>query len=74
VGFAHAWAAGEELAEVIEDDEISGGDFVRNVKQLIDLLRQIGDLAPDPATGKSARAAADRLLRGVVVASSVLST
>jgi len=73
VGFAHAWAAGEELAEVIEDDELSGGDFVRNVKQLIDLLRQIGELAPEPATSKAARAAADRLLRGVVAASSVLS-
>lgn len=70
---AYAWAAGEELAEVIEDDEISGGDFVRNVKQLIDLLRQVGDAAPEPATAHAARAAADRLLRGVVVASSVLS-
>jgi ATP-dependent RNA helicase HelY len=73
VGFAHAWAAGEELSEVIEDEEMSGGDFVRNVKQLIDLLRQVGELAPEPATAKAARAAADRLLRGVVAASSVVS-
>jgi ATP-dependent RNA helicase HelY len=74
VGYAHSWAAGEELAEVIEDEEMSGGDFVRNVKQLIDLLRQIGDVAPEPATAKAARGAADRLLRGVVAASSVVST
>ncbi len=73
VGLAHAWAAGEELAEVIEDEEISGGDFVRNVKQLIDLLRQLGEVAPDPNTSSGARAAADRLLRGVVAASSVLA-
>ncbi len=73
VGLAHAWAAGEELAEVIEDEEISGGDFVRNVKQLIDLLRQVGDLAPEPATAKAARGAAERLMRGVVAASSVLT-
>ena len=73
VGFAHAWAAGEDLAEVIEDEELSGGDFVRNVKQLIDLLHQIGELAPEPATAKAARASADRLLRGVVASSSVLS-
>lgn len=74
IGLATAWASGEDLAEVIEDEEMSGGDFVRNVKQLIDLLRQIGDVAPDPSTARSARSAADRLLRGVVAASSVLTT
>ncbi|HVA74874.1 MAG TPA: DEAD/DEAH box helicase [Acidimicrobiales bacterium] len=74
VGLASAWAAGEDLAEVIEDEEMSGGDFVRNVKQLIDLLRQIGDVAPDRSTARSARTAADRLLRGVVAASSVVTT
>jgi ATP-dependent RNA helicase HelY len=71
-GLAAAWAAGEELAEVIEDEEISGGDFVRNVKQLVDLLRQLGDVAADPATASAARSAADRLMRGVVAASSVV--
>jgi ATP-dependent RNA helicase HelY len=74
VALAHAWAAGEELSEVIEDDEISAGDFVRNVKQLIDLLRQIGDVAPEPATARAARGAAEALMRGVVAASSVLTT
>src|SRR5690606_6983534 len=39
---AHAWAAGETLEHVLDDEDLSGGDFVRNVKQLIDLLRQIG--------------------------------
>ena len=73
VGLAHAWAAGEELAEVIQDEEMSGGDFVRNVKQLVDLLRQIGDIAPEPATAKAARTAAERLMRGVVAASTVLT-
>jgi ATP-dependent RNA helicase HelY len=74
VGLAHAWAAGEDLAEVIEDEEMSGGDFVRNMKQLIDLLRQVGEAATEPATAKAARAAADRLMRGVVAASSVLAS
>ncbi len=46
VVYAHGWAAGEELSEVIVDEELSGGDFVRNVKQLIDLVRQLG---PDGA-------------------------
>ncbi|MGH9264295.1 MAG: helicase-related protein, partial [Acidimicrobiales bacterium] len=72
VAFASGWASGEELAEVIVDDQLSGGDFVRNVKQLIDLVRQLGQIAPDPATAKAATEAADRLFRGVVAASSVV--
>ena len=35
---------------------MTGGDFVRNVKQCIDLLRQIGDVAPDPETRARGRA------------------
>ena len=73
VALAHAWAAGEELDEVLEDEELSGGDFVRNVKQLIDLLRQLGDVAPDPSTASAARGAADALFRGVVSASSTVA-
>ena len=69
---AHAWAAGEALDQVLEDEDLSGGDFVRNAKQLIDLLRQVGEVAPDPATGRTARQSADRLFRGVVAASSVM--
>jgi ATP-dependent RNA helicase HelY len=68
------WAAGTDLADVLEDDdELTGGDFVRNVKQCIDLLRQIGDVAPLSATATAARAAADACFRGVVAASSVVN-
>jgi ATP-dependent RNA helicase HelY len=67
---AHAWAAGETLDHLLADEALSGGDFVRNAKQLIDLVRQIGDAAPDPATARTARAAADALFRGVVAAAS----
>jgi ATP-dependent RNA helicase HelY len=69
----HAWAAGDDLAGVLEDEEMTGGDFVRNVKQAIDLLRQVGDVAPNPTTGVTARAAADACLRGVVAASSIVT-
>ena len=72
VGLAHAWAAGEDLAEVIADEEISGGDFVRNIKQVIDLIRQLADHGLEGAAAGTARAAADGLFRGVVAASSVL--
>ena len=66
---AHAWSSGERLEEILGEDEISGGDFVRTMKQLIDLLRQIGEAAPDPDTARCARLAADSLFRGVVAAS-----
>jgi ATP-dependent RNA helicase HelY len=73
VGLAHAWAAGDDLDEVLGDEELSGGDFVRNIKQLLDLLRQLGDMAPVPATAATARAAAERMFRGVVEVSSTAS-
>jgi ATP-dependent RNA helicase HelY len=50
---------------------MTGGDFVRHVKQCIDLLRQIADVAPDPATRARAREAAQACHRGVVAASGV---
>ncbi|QGG95284.1 DEAD/DEAH box helicase [Actinomarinicola tropica] len=71
---AHAWASGDELDDVLSEETVSGGDFVRNVKQLIDLLRQIGSVAPLASTAAAARAASDALLRGVVVASSAVGT
>ena len=70
---AHAWSMGESLDDVLADDEFSGGDFVRNVKQLLDLLRQIAEAASRPATATAARAAADALFRGVVSASSAVT-
>ena len=67
---AHAWAAGEDLSVLLKsDEEMTAGDFVRNIKQLIDLLRQIGQVAPDPSTGRSARQAADAIHRVVVAIS-----
>ncbi|MSV93674.1 MAG: hypothetical protein F2860_04350 [Actinobacteria bacterium] len=70
IAIAHAWAAGEGFAEVVEAEELSGGDFVRTMKQLIDLLRQIATMAPSAQTRSSAEAAAKLLMRGVVAASS----
>ena len=42
------------------------GDFVRNCKQLLDLLRQIEDVAPPEAAGARPPRHARRVLRGVV--------
>ncbi len=74
-GFApvvHGWVAGEELADVL-DDELTGGDFVRQVKQCIDLLRQVSEVAADPHVRAAAASAADACFRGVVAASSVVA-
>jgi ATP-dependent RNA helicase HelY len=70
---AYSWAAGDDLGDVIADEEMSGGDFVRNVKQVIDLLGQIRAVATQPGTAEAAGEAADRLFRGVVAASSAAS-
>ncbi len=54
VAAAHAWVLGEDLADVVADELLTGGDFVRTMKQLIDLARQVALVAPgpdDPAAG-----------------------
>jgi ATP-dependent RNA helicase HelY len=62
---AHAWAEGATLESVLDETEMAPGDFVRNCKQLIDLLRQIEDVSEPPvATG--VRAARESVARGVV--------
>lgn len=65
---AHRWASGDDLHQVLDEDELSGGDFVRNARQLVDLLRQLVDVAPDAETAAAARAAARDVFRGVVAA------
>lgn len=78
---AHGWARGKELGRLLVPAEgpgeprpagFSAGDFVRNVKQLIDVLRQLGEVLPDEVSADAARRAADALFRGVVAASSVV--
>jgi ATP-dependent RNA helicase HelY len=67
-GFAapiHQWAEGEALEEILADTEMAPGDFVRNCKQLADLLRQIEEVAPDE-TAALVREGRQRVLRGVV--------
>ena len=63
---AHAWSSGRELDRILGDD-LPGGDFVRTIKQLLDLLRQVGDLGA-PCSVAAAGAVAD-MHRGVVAVS-----
>jgi ATP-dependent RNA helicase HelY len=73
LGFAwtvHAWARGTSLEKLIDAD-LTAGDFVRAMKQLIDLLGQLAVADAGGELGTTARAAADLLRRGVVAYSSV---
>lgn len=72
VALAHAWASGLHLDEVLDDESIPGGDFVRNIRQLLDLLRQIADVSASPTTTSTALSAVDAMMRGVVAASSAV--
>jgi ATP-dependent RNA helicase HelY len=63
---AHGWTAGHVLSAVVGDDEVTGGDFVRTMKQLIDLARQVVEVASEPTTRAVAREVADRAFRGIV--------
>ncbi|HEC10847.1 MAG TPA: DEAD/DEAH box helicase [Acidimicrobiales bacterium] len=63
---AHGWVLGAGLDVVMGESRLSGGEFVRNMRQLIDLLRQVAAAAPEPATRRAARDAIDRLDRGLV--------
>ena len=65
--YAYRWARGDTLGEVLAEDQLPGGDFVRQAKQVIDLLRQLAQV-DDSAPFSDA---ADRLERGVVAYSSL---
>jgi ATP-dependent RNA helicase HelY len=74
LGFAWAayrWAEGAPLDEVLTETDLAAGDFVRWMKQLLDLTDQVADASGDGALRRRAREAAEALRRGVVAYSSV---
>ncbi len=75
LGFAWAawrWANGHRLDAVLSEADLTAGDFVRWMKQLLDMLGQVADAAA-PGTGLRdvAGRAMDAIRRGVVAYSSV---
>ena len=69
---AHAWARGKPLETVLGSADLTPGDFVRAVKQLMDLLGQIAVAAcPGSDLAATARDAAAALRHGVVAYTSV---
>jgi ATP-dependent RNA helicase HelY len=70
MGAALDWASGTPLVDVLEEDELTAGDFVRTIKQLIDLLRQLSIVLLEESDRNAASEAAEMCFRGVVAASS----
>jgi len=64
------WARGGQLDAVLREADLAAGDFVRWMKQAIDLLDQISIVADGPL-GRTARVAIDGIRRGIVAYSSV---
>jgi ATP-dependent RNA helicase HelY len=64
---AWRWASGRTLEESLGFLELTGGDFVRNVKQLADLAGQLRDVG-GPRLRAVADEAIDQLRRGIVEA------
>lgn len=44
---AHKWASGNSLTSILKGNDLTVGDFVRSMKQIIDLLRQMRAAAPE---------------------------
>ena len=62
----HGWAAGGGLGDILDEEDLSGGDFVRSMKQVLDLVSQVAVVAPNPSTRRAAAAALDMMQRGIV--------
>jgi ATP-dependent RNA helicase HelY len=67
---AFLWAKGSPLEEVLDEDD-APGDFVRSMKQLIDLLRQLQEVAPTEHLAATIMQTLDALQRGVVAYTSL---
>jgi superfamily II RNA helicase len=72
-GAVTSWGRGASFGTVLDVaardvGEIAPGDFVRTVKQLVDLVGQVAVVAPNPATAAAADEAVRLLRRDVVAA------
>jgi ATP-dependent RNA helicase HelY len=68
---AHQWARGADLDDVLTVTDLAAGDFVRWMKQLLDLTGQVADAAGPGPLRETAREAVRLLKRGVVAYSSL---
>ncbi|MBA2640425.1 MAG: DEAD/DEAH box helicase [Nocardioidaceae bacterium] len=68
---AWRWADRAALDDVLYETELAAGDFVRWVKQIVDLADQVADAAGDGPLRRTARETVAGLRRGVVAYTSV---
>lgn len=68
---AYRWAEGDDLDDVLLASDLAAGDFVRWMKQLIDLAGQVADAAGAGPLRETARQVVSTLRRGVVAYSSL---
>ncbi len=68
---AYRWAEGDDLDDVLGHSELAAGDFVRWMKQLLDLTGQVADAAGDSPLRQTARDTVRLLRRGVVAYTSL---
>ena len=69
----YKWARGRHLQEVLNGTDLAAGDFVRWVKQVIDLLDQLAKIPGlEPRLARLCAEAISLVRRGVVAYSSVL--
>ena len=64
------WANGHSLASILRDSDLSVGDFVRSIRQIIDLLGQLSDA--QPSLTPTIREALKRIDRGIITYSGAL--
>lgn len=64
VEIVHSWASGYSLDELLQDD-MTGGDFVRSMRMVVDICRQVASVS-DGDLREAARDAVYAVDRGVV--------
>ena len=69
---AYRWSEGDDLDDVLGATELAAGDFVRWIKQLLDLGGQVADAAGDTPLRATAREMIANLKRGVVAYSTLV--
>ncbi|MEQ6899736.1 DEAD/DEAH box helicase [Nocardioides sp. YIM 152588] len=63
---AYRWADGQPLDEVLGRGDLTAGDFVRQMKLLVDFMGQLADAAAGTPVRSAAREAVRLLRRGIV--------
>ncbi|TPF96824.1 DEAD/DEAH box helicase [Bifidobacterium sp. UTCIF-39] len=76
VDITYEWAKGSDLSVVLQNNDMTGGDFVRTCKRLADILGQVAQTGPyldvdGEDVAATARQAADLVNRGIVAYSGV---